>query len=110
MKPRRKFSPKTYAEIIARQQGICGCGCGEPLGTDPRAWHWEHTIPLWCGGKDEPSNITAMLVKHHAPKTRREAAELAKVRRIEALNGHRVRNLSRDEKELEKLLAPPFPR
>ena len=100
---RRRFSARDYADILKRQQFLCACGCGLPL-MDPRDVHYDHELPLWAGGKDDPSNLRALLRKHHIEKTRGEAADLAKVRRIAAKNGHRGRNLSAADRELQKLL------
>ena len=50
---RRQFHPRVMAEIVKRQDGICACGCGAPLGTDPRDIQYDHEIPLhleWRGG------------------------------------------------------------
>ena len=49
---RRRFHPRTYAEIIARQNGICAC-CDAPLGTDPRLIEFDHELSrLELGGTD----------------------------------------------------------
>lgn len=100
---RKRFSASVYAGIIVRQDGKCAC-CGEPLGDDPRDIEFDHELELWRGGKDAPENLRALKKKHHMQKTRGEAAELAKTRRIESKGGHRRRNLSAADKELLKKL------
>lgn len=81
MKPRRKFSPKVYAEIIERQRMICACGCGEAL--EVGLIDYDHEIALELGGKDEPDNLRAMIRRHHKAKTKEDMVKIAKVRRIE---------------------------
>ena len=51
-KSRRRFPPAVYAAIIERQNGKCACGCGEPLGTDPTKFEWDHWVEIWEGGED----------------------------------------------------------
>ena len=102
---RRRFPPHVYAAIIERQDGICACGCGEPLGSDPREFEFDHHIPLWKGGEDTPENLRARKKKHHLPKTAAEATERAKFKRIGARDGMRKRRMSRDDKALAKLLG-----
>lgn len=105
MKPRRKrFPPHVYAGIVKRQGGICACGCGEPLGSDPRAFEFDHEIPLWKGGEDHPDNLRARKKKHHLPKTQAEATERAKVKRVEGRDGMRKRRMNRHDKRLAALL------
>ena len=94
--PRRKFSPRVYAEIVWRQGGNCACGCGEPLGSNPRDIQYDHIHPLADGGKDTPDNLQALKAKHHRSKSSREAMARAKARRIQANEGRR--KLSRHEK------------
>lgn len=103
-KPRRKFGPRVLAAIIERQHGICACGCGEPLGDDPRAFEFDHEIELAIGGADTEDNLRAVLKRHHLAKTKERAAVIAKTRRIIAKNGHRGRNLSAANRELQKML------
>lgn len=101
---RRRFAPRVYAEILERQKLICACGCGEAL-TDPADVHYDHELPLWCGGEDAPANLRALKRKHHLAKTRSEAAALAKTRRIVANGSHRKRNPNATEKEIGRILS-----
>ncbi len=78
---RRKFSPKVYAEIIERQRMICACGCGEELTVG--LIDYDHEIALELGGKDEPSNLRALIRRHHKAKTKADMVKIAKVRRID---------------------------
>ena len=101
---RRRFPPRVYAEIIARQDGICGCECGEPLGSDPREFEFDHQIPLWKGGEDHPDNLRARKKKHHLPKTQAEATERAKMKRVIGRDGLRKRRMNQHDKALVKML------
>ena len=69
MKPRRHFPPATYAAIIARQNHLCACGCGEPLGSDPRGFQFDHIREIWDDGEDAPENLQALRLGHHKRKT-----------------------------------------
>lgn len=101
---RKRFSPRTYAEIIERQGGKCGCGCRKSLGTDPRNIRFDHCIPLWNGGADSPDNLQALLPRHHRAKTSQEATARAKVKRIAERDGLRKPRMSQRDKVLAKYL------
>ena len=102
---RRRFSPRTYASIIERQDGVCACGCGEPLGTDPREIQFDHETPIWAGGVDMPENVRALKKRHHMDKTRKEAKARAKADRIRAREGLMRKRLSARDKALAGLLG-----
>lgn len=105
MKPsRRRFNPAILADIIARQGGKCGCGCGEDLGTDPREIQFDHFISLGVGGEDTPDNLRALLKRHHLKKTAQDAAYRAKLARIEARAGLMNPKLNQRDKALAKML------
>ena len=101
---RRRFHPRVYAGIVERQEGICACGCGEALGTDPREFEFDHEIPLWKGGDDSPENLRARKKKHHLPKTVAEAKERAKMKRVMERGGMGKRRMSQHDRALAKLL------
>lgn len=101
---RRTFSPSTYAAIIERQNGRCACGCHEALGEDPRAFDFDHIVPLWLGGKDEPENLQALKPKHHSPKTSKEAGQRAKIARIQERDGLHKRRLNARDKAMMKMI------
>lgn len=100
--PRSSLSPRQKAEVIRRQEGICACGCGEPIGTDPRDIQFDHRLELWEGGTNDLDNMAALIRKHHLVKTKRKTAERAKVKRIESRGGRR--KLSAGERELARIL------
>lgn len=101
---RKRFSPRTYASIIERQERICACGCGEDLGEDPREIQFDHEVPLEHEGPDTPDNLRALKRKHHLHKTIREAKARAKVKRIQERDGLRKLRMNRRDKALAKLL------
>lgn len=101
---RRRFHPKTYAEIIERQDGICACGCDEPLGTDPRDIQFDHEVALHLGGADTPDNLRALKKKHHLVKTIREAKDRGKFRRIADQGGMTKRRMNQQDRMLAKYL------
>lgn len=49
------------------------CVACEALGFITLAEELDHTIPLWMGGKDEPSNRQGLCCPCHAAKTAQEA-------------------------------------
>lgn len=99
MKPtRRKFSPKVYAGIIEAQGRRCSCGCNEPL--EVGRIHFDHIIPVGIGGKDEPENLQALILRHHKAKTREDMVKIAKVRRIEK----KMRVRTARDREILKIL------
>ena len=104
-RPRKRFSPKKYAEIIQRQAGICGCGCGEELGADPRGFQFDHVISLEAGGDDTPENLCALKTRHHIAKSAREAGRRAKVKRIQQRDGLRQRRMNQGDKALARKLT-----
>ena len=101
---RRRFSMGERAGVIARQKGICACGCGEALGEDPREIQYDHEIPLDLDGPDNLDNLRALCRPHHIAKTSQEARTRGKVRRIQDSDGLTKKKLNRQEKWLAKKL------
>ena len=77
--PRRSFTPKQRQGVWDRQEGLCGCGCDEPLGL---SWQVDHRIPIALGGAHEPGNWVGLKPDHHLEKTREDVRKIAKVNRI----------------------------
>lgn len=96
---RRKFPPHVYAGIVLRQRGRCAC-CPEKL--QPGKIHYDHIIPLSMGGKDAPENLQALILKHHAVKTSKEATIRAKCDRIRAK--HTGQRLNARDREISRIL------
>jgi 5-methylcytosine-specific restriction protein A len=87
--------------IYARQNGLCGCGCGRVMNLNRDKIDREHTIPLIDGGENRESNLTLMLHEHHVPKTAAEASQRAEARQ------HQAKAFTRPP---SKLQSPGFPR
>jgi hypothetical protein len=98
---RRRFPPRVYAEIIARQNSKCACGCDEDL-TDPRDIEFDHALDLQWGGEDTPENLRALKKRHHLDKTIRQRKERAKCDRLANAGGRR--KMTAHERELQRLL------
>lgn len=101
--PRCQFSPFVYRAILDQQDWKCGC-CGEDL-EGHQYIHFDHILPIWLDGKDEPENLQALKRGHHAKKTHREASARAKVKRIIAQRGLLDKKMSERDKILAKVLA-----
>ena len=78
---RRRFHPRTLAEIVKRQDGNCAC-CRAPLGADPRLIEFDHIVALADGGTDTPDNLQALTRTCHRAKSNREATARAKATRL----------------------------
>jgi len=100
---RKRFAPNVYAGIVARQNGKCACGCGEPLG-DPRDIEFDHALDLQWGGQDTPENLRALLKRHHLEKTVRGHKDRAKVERIRQQDGLRKRKMNARDKAMAKMM------
>ena len=83
---RRTFTEVCKKQIAASQRWTCS-SCEKLLDS---TYQVDHTVPLWAGGMDSPSNATAMCVACHAVKTQNEAVRRAEVER------------EREEKKKEK--------
>ena len=106
MKHRRRYlSAKEKAKLIHEQKGLCRCGCGEPLGTDPSLIAFDHMCDLQFGGGNEWENWAALRPKHHMAKTIRAAKARAKCDRIAKRDGLRKRRLSEADKALARMLG-----
>lgn len=82
MTPRRKLRPYERAQLFERQNGLCSCGCGQPLTGNPMLDQDEHTNCRWVSGDDQLSNRTLMLRDCHKAKTARDKKAIAKIKRL----------------------------
>ena len=82
MKARRRFSPAQYESVLARQNMICACECGETLVVG--RIQYDHDKSLWLDGPDTLENLRALVTKHHLKKTVAEAKLRAKNDRVRA--------------------------
>ena len=68
---RKRITPYQAKKIAAAQNWRCACGCGQILDA---SYEIDHKIPLHLGGKNDESNLQALLRTHHQGKTSKEAA------------------------------------
>lgn len=61
--------------ILRRDNGTCKCSECAQAGRLRLAHEVDHVTPLWKGGKDDESNLSAINADCHKRKTAREAAE-----------------------------------
>jgi len=81
--PRRRWPPSVVERLYSQQGGLCGCGCGADLGTNPRLIEVDHVTALWRGGEDTFDNLQLLTKPCHRAKTNREARERAKGKRLQ---------------------------
>ncbi len=73
----RRMSSARRAKIIAAHGGKCAYpGCDETQGLEV-----DHHIALGLGGKDADENLEPLCLHHHASKTKRDLALIAKAKR-----------------------------
>ncbi len=73
----RRMSPARRARIIAAHGGKCAYpGCDDTQGLEV-----DHHIALALGGKDADENLEPLCLHHHASKTKRDLALIAKAKR-----------------------------
>lgn len=85
MTARRKLSQAETAKLWLRQNGRCGCGCGERLIAGQI--DVEHTLPRWAGGTDALDNLTLYRRKPcHVRKSAEETTRRAKALRQKAFH------------------------
>lgn len=70
----RRTPEPVKKQVAARQCWKCYT-CEEMLQS---SFQVDHTIPLWAGGKDDESNLTALCANCHSIKTQNEAIERRK--------------------------------
>jgi 5-methylcytosine-specific restriction endonuclease McrA len=72
----RRMSSARRARIIARDGHCTYPGCEETQGLEV-----DHEIALALGGKDDDANLKCLCLHHHASKTKRDLALIAKAKR-----------------------------
>lgn len=84
--PRRRMTPARRARIFASHGGVCGI-CDRPI---EGAYEIDHVVALGLGGSDEDGNLRPVHPECHRAKTygnlrtRGDAREIAKAKRLEA--------------------------
>ncbi len=90
LKPKRRYikaATKTAAALLAK--GDISYDDAKKM-TEKQflaLWEWDHNIPHASGGDDSFLNLTPMLKDHHLDKTKRDAKDMAKTRRIHRDDG-----------------------
>ncbi len=79
MTKRRKLPPRDFGTLWNRQQGTCGCGCGESLDSGPV--DVEHQLPVALGGSNDLENLSLWLRPCHKIKTRDDVKRIRKADR-----------------------------
>ena len=74
VKSKRKTPEPVKKQVAARQEWKCN-GCYNILTS---SYQVDHTTPLWAGGADDESNLTALCANCHSIKTQNEAIERKK--------------------------------
>jgi len=71
----------TRLERLRRHQPLCA-HC-EREGRVTEAVQWDHTVPLWEGGRDHESNMLGLCRVCHLTKSRAEAKRRAAAKRAD---------------------------
>lgn len=103
-----KCTPRERQVLAEKQNGLCGCGCGQPIASKVEdVWIFvpntedEHTIPNAIL-KGKPDSI--WLKACHGPKTSRDRKVIAKCKRLAGEAGQRKRRLARAAKGQRPLI------
>lgn len=103
MTKRAYLTPHERIAMREAQHGLCGCGCGKPLGKD---FIGEHVWILVAWGNEEKPD--ALWRKDcAADKTKRDLKAHARVRRLAGLTGQRKRRLERKARGVTLLKSNP---
>jgi len=79
---RRRFSTRDLMARLLEHDGCC-VACGVKIGP-ATGLEWDHVIPLAQGGDDELSNLQPLCKADHKAKTKRDASDTARAKRLEA--------------------------
>lgn len=94
--PRRVLTRRETIELAVRQNGRCGCGCGEKLDALREGVTDEHVIALDHGGTNDLSNRSLWRTPCSRKKTaEQDAPATAKGRRLRGETGQRKRREAR---------------
>lgn len=83
MAARRHISTTVRVRLFTQHEGRCHI-CKEKIDGVRERWEVEHIIPLELGGADDPSNWAPAHVSCHKAKTKQDAADIARARRVHA--------------------------
>jgi 5-methylcytosine-specific restriction endonuclease McrA len=80
---RRSISTRRRVAIFERDKGRCHI-CGESIDGARDRWDVEHIVPLALGGDDDGDNLAPAHARCHAGKTKQDAGQIAKAKRVHA--------------------------
>lgn len=83
MAPRKHIPTKARVELFQAHGERCHI-CGHRIDGTRERWDVEHIIPLALGGDDAPSNWAPAHVACHREKTKQDAADIGRARRVHA--------------------------
>lgn len=78
------MTPARKLRIWTGQDGLCGCGCGDPVDLQGPGVRYDHTIPFEIAPHldDDGPNVKAVITAHDALKTYgRDMTWIAKTKR-----------------------------
>jgi 5-methylcytosine-specific restriction endonuclease McrA len=101
------MSTTRRARIFQKAKGICHI-CEQPIDGTREKWDAEHVIPIEISGDDTDGNLAPAHVRCHKSKTKKDAGDIAKCKRVHAKHtgAYRSRNKmrgGRDDKLKQKL-------
>lgn len=79
--PRAAMTPARKRRIHLLADGLCGCGCGQPVPLSGPGVVYDHTQPLEEGGADDWPNLRPVRKDCDRPKTSQDLRRIAKGRR-----------------------------
>lgn len=91
IEPRKPLTKKQRAELALRQNGLCGCLCGEKLDHARDGVIDEHVIPLALGGSNDLSNRQLWRKPCAMEKTKADVRSIAKSKRMGGEHGQQAR-------------------
>jgi 5-methylcytosine-specific restriction protein A len=81
---RKRFSAKAYMARLGEYGNRCAdckCKTGGAAGLD-----WDHILPLAMGGDDDLTNLQPLCLGCHRAKTKTDAKDIGKARRMDQRN------------------------
>ena len=88
---RKPLTKRQWAFLFHKQEGLCGCGCGQKMNALSDKITDEHVKPLSMGGTNDLSNRELWLTECTKPKTAGEATVRAKAERQSGRKGQYAR-------------------
>lgn len=78
---RRAMTPARKLRIWTRQEGRCGCGCGDPVPLSGPGVRYDHTIEFWLRPDldDDGPNVKALRTECDKPKTYGKGGSISRI-------------------------------